>query len=171
MIALIVLLFAAVWLFVAGAVVRVMARFILSGNSATALALVLYPIVLVLPFIDEVIGRRQFQELCEREAKVWIAADAKDVVAARRGEDGFPDRNGFWIPIQEQPINYVNSSTGKSFYTAKAFHTPGGWIMRAGLNLGSSKSCWPPAWSPHEHGIDIDKLLEQGKALGAGQLR
>jgi hypothetical protein len=129
----------------------------------------LYPLVLAIPFADEAIGRWQFNRLCEREAKVWIAPTANQVQAAQRIGPHFVDRDGFLIPVREQPIVYVDAHTGQPFYTVKAFHTPGGAIMRAGLNMGSSSACWPPNWSSRENGIDIDKLLKQGEAFGRKQ--
>lgn len=165
MIGLIVLVLAGTWLFLAGRVARKVAHVLLPGRFAATGTVLLFPCVVGLPFLDEFIGRWQFNALCEREAKVWVAPDAQQVVAARSGDSTSRARTGFIIPISEQPITYFDAVTGKPFYTAKAFHTPGGAIMRAGLNLGSDSSCWPKNWTPRENGLNIDALLQRGKAL------
>lgn len=165
MIGLIVLLLAGTWLFLAGTVAKRVAQFLFPERFAVRATVLLFPLILCLPFLDEIIGRRQFHSLCERDAKVWVAPNAKEVTAARKGDSKTHVRVGFLIPITEQPIVYIDELTGKPFYTAKAFHTPGGAIMRAGLNMGNDSSCWPKNWTARENGIDIDTLLKRGEAL------
>lgn len=161
---LIALALAVGWLFLTSVVARTIAEAVAPERIVRLIAILLYPIILAIPFADEIVGRWQFSSLCEREAKVWVAPTASQVKAAQRVGPDFLNRDGFLIPIQEQPIVYVNVDTGQPFYTVKAFHTPGGMIMRAGLNMGSTRACWPPKWSSRENGIDIDKLLKQGEA-------
>jgi hypothetical protein len=166
---LIVLGLAVGWLFVSGSIAGGIARAVAPEKIGGLVAVLLYPLVLALPFADEAVGRWQFNRLCTREAKVWIAPAADQVKAARRTGPDFVDRQGFFIPVKEQPIVYVDAATGKPLYTVRAFHTPGGIIMRAGLNMGSSSACWPPKWSYRENGIDMDKLLKQGQARAKRQ--
>lgn len=161
---LIVLALAVGWLFLSGVIARVIAGSAAPERFGGLITILLYPLILAIPFADEAIGRWQYSRLCEREAKVWVAPTASQVKAARQVGPHFVDRDEFFIPVREQPIVYVDIDTGKPFYTVKAFHTPGGMIMRAGLNMGSSSACWPPNWSSRENGIDIDKLLKQGEA-------
>ena len=101
---------------------------------------------------------------------MWIAPNAGEVFAAKRGvASGSSDVAGSAIPISEQFIEYVDFSTNKPFYSLKAFHTPGGRIMRAGLNMGVSSSCWPTQYWKVS-GIDIYTLLKRGDALKGNAL-
>src|SRR5262249_6166808 len=117
---------------------------------------------LALPFVDEIIGSWQFHRLCASEAVVWVGlnatkvAEAKDVSASK-------ELSGFLIPIREQVAEYADASTGEPFLRVTAFHTPGGFIMRAGLNMGSSRSCWPERWSEPYRTLRLDELLKRGK--------
>jgi hypothetical protein len=147
MIGLIVIGLAVGWLVLAGVLAGGIAREFAPEKIGGLVAILLFPLIVAVPFIDEIIGRWQFGRLCEREATVWIAPTAIQVRAARRVGPDFVDREGFLIPVREQPIVYVDADTGKPFYTVKAFHTPGGMIMRLGLNMGSSKACWPKNWT------------------------
>lgn len=155
------------WLLLAGAISGRLARVLSRQGSATIVRVLLFFLVLVAPFADELIGSWQFRRLCDGEAKVWISPNAREVVAAHSTGPDFVERQGLVIPVSEQPIVYVDAKTGQPFYTLKAFHTPGGIVMRMGLNLGHSRSCWPKNWTSRENGIDIDNLLKRGNELKA----
>ena len=130
----------------------------ISRKIASAL---LFSLILVAPFADEIVGRIQFENLCNTEAKAWVAPNAKEITSARRGIEKMEPREGLIFPVTEQEFTYVDSKTGATFYSVKAFHTPGGWIMRHGLNLGNSSSCWPERWSSRDFGLDIDSMLKK----------
>jgi hypothetical protein len=49
--------------------------------SAVAMALLLFG-----PFVDEILGMRQFEKLCRERATVWTAASAKSVTRAIKGD-------------------------------------------------------------------------------------
>lgn len=118
--------------------------------------------IAVLPFADEIVGQWQFNRLCESEGKVLVSPNAAQVLAAR-DVSTFTERDGFIFPVRQQWVKYADASTGEVFYSVKAFHTPGGLIMRAGLNMGSSRSCWPERWSSKERGLDLDAMVKRGK--------
>jgi hypothetical protein len=103
--------------------------------------------------------------LCSKEAVVWVSPTVSEVTAAHKVKSDIFTRSKFIIPIREQPVTYLDARTGKEFYTFKAFHTPGGWVMRSGLNLGHSTSCWPEDWISKHNEIDIDAMLEKGKHI------
>lgn len=150
------------WLVLAAFVARAIGRL----TPAPALVgIAVFPAVVVLPFVDELVGRWQFSRLCNAEAKVYVAPNAKEVFAARRDFDRMTGRGGLVIPVTEQAFSYVDTQTGATFYSVKAFHTPGGFVMRAGLNMGGSTSCWPSRWSSAENGFNIDEKLAERHEL------
>jgi hypothetical protein len=170
MIGLFVLILGAGWLILAGVLARGVARLLAAEGLSAVAAFLLYPLIVIVPFADEIIGQWQFRELCEREAKVWIAPHARGVPAARQTGPEFVKREGLAIPVQEQPIVYVDAESGEPFYTAKAFHTVGGFVMRLGLNMGgTTASCWPEKWTSRENNIDIDGMLKRGEAIVGAQ--
>ena len=162
MIGLIVLAIAAAWLFVAAKIARTIALTVKQPIISFALGVAVFLVAALAPFFDEIIGRREFQHLCASEAKVWVSPNASKVVAAK-DVGSFSSREGFFFPIQEQSVKYTDAETGEVFYSFKAFHTPGGLLMRAGLGLGNSTSCWPEKWTSKDVGLDIDELLKRGK--------
>jgi hypothetical protein len=162
MIGLIVLALAAAWLFVSTRIARAVALKIKQPIPSFVLGVAVFLLAALAPFLDEIIGRMQFRHLCASEAKVWVSPTASKVVAAK-GVGSFSSREGFIFPIREQWEKYKDAETGEVFYSVRAFHTSGGLLMRAGLGLGNSTSCWPEKWSSREVGLNIDELLERGK--------
>lgn len=159
---LIVLFVAAVWIAIAVFVARAAAN----RCRAPALGFVVFVsaflAIAVLPFADELVGRWQFKQLCDQEAKVWVAPNATAVQAAKKASL-MKDVPGRIFPISAQVSEYVDATTGEPFLRITAFHTSGGLVMRAGLNMGSSSSCWPPRWEESHKTLQIDELLERGE--------
>lgn len=164
MIGLIVLLLVGVWLFAsmkfagltAAGPKRPLVRALVAVLSFAAFA--------AFPFLDEIVGRWQFAHLCKAEAVVWIGPNAGAVVAVKDVGD-VSDRAGLLFPVRQQSVKYADLSNGQVVYSATAFHTPGGALMRAGLGLGNSTSCWPEKWSEKMRGIDLDAKVKMGKQM------
>ncbi len=161
MIGLTVLLIAGFWFWLARKISNSLLTKSENKTSHKIVSILLYSLVLVTPFADEIVGRIQFEHLCNTEAKAWVAPNAKEITSARRGIRKMEPRDGLIFPVTEQEFTYVDSKTGATFYSVKAFHTPGGWIMRHGLNLGNSSSCWPERWMSRDLGLDIDAMLSK----------
>ncbi len=162
MVGLLVLGIAAVWLFVAAWIARRASNWFPLRTASGVVGSIAFVCAAALHFADEVIGRWQFQRLCASEAVVWVHPNAAKVIAARDASRS-QDLVGFVFPIQEQVSEYVDSVTGEPFLRVKAFHTPGGFIMRAGLNMGSSTACWPERWTEPYRTLRLDELLKRGK--------
>ena len=162
MIGLIVLFLAIVWLFVSVKFASFLASKFEQPLVSGLVAVLGFIAFVVLPFADELLGRWQFARLCTSEATVWVSPTASTVTAAK-DVGSFTERTGLIFPVQQQSVRYADVSNGEVFYSVTAFHTPGGVLMRAGLGLGNSTSCWPTEWTSRDVGIDIDQLLKRGK--------
>lgn len=124
-----------------------------SGVTATALAA-----LIVGPFVDEIVGMRQFERLCRERATVWTSADASSVTRAIKGRTRFERLPGYWITIHSQQIEYLNAGSGKPFLKYEILHTKGGRIAGIAL-LGGEHSCSPPAPNAMNE-LNIDKLVK-----------
>ncbi len=164
MIGLIVLAIGGAWLLISMASARFLASKFKPPLVAALVAVLSFVAIATLPFADEIVGRRQFANLCKKEAVVWMAPNSATVTAAKN-VGGFSERAGLVFPVQQQSIRYTNLSNGEVFYSVTAFHTPGGVLMRAGLGLGHSRSCWPERWGGRALGIDIDAMVKRGEQL------
>ena len=120
----------------------------------------LFPLVAVFPVADDLIGRWQFDRLCEREAVVTLSPDWEKVKRARNREIPTVNIDGYFIPIRSQRMEYFDVETGKTFYTRQAFHMYGGFLMgRFGQNI----SCWPKEVNSTSKKINLDRLLNKGE--------
>jgi hypothetical protein len=163
MIGLIVIALAAGWLYVSAKLAVFVVRMSKVSSTLRPVAIaVAFGLFAMFPFLDELVGRWQFHHLCSSEAVVWVSPNAGKVVAAK-SVGSTSRRSGFLIPVQEQAVRYADATTGEVFYTVKAFHTPGGTVMRAGLGLGNLTSCWPEKWGSKNFGLNIDELLKRGE--------
>jgi hypothetical protein len=126
-------------------------------------SVMLFPLVLTAPIADELIGRWQFNRLCEREAVVTLSPDWEKVKRARRVSLPRSEVAGALIRIYSQGGEYVDVDTGKTFMTYPYFYTYGGLLFgRLGLGLGGSTSCLPKNAQAIEKMINFYELLKQG---------
>lgn len=124
-------------------------------------SLFLFPILVVAPIVDELVGMRQFEQLCKERAVVHVSPDADQVKRAKRGDSRYVELPGYWINITSQPVAYIDIDTEKAFLSYEIFHTKGGRIASIAL-LGGEHSCNPKDRSETKR-LDIDRLLKQGK--------
>ena len=87
--------------------------------------------LLPLPLTDEIIGRQQFEKLCQENSTIQVdrvTAVGKTVYLA-----DLPDIQikGTWVPIRLQPWRFVDVATGASVVSYNEFHPSGGWFFRA----------------------------------------
>ena len=124
------------------------------------------PLAFIAPIADELIGRWQFNRLCEKEAVVWLNPNWANVKAVRAVSPRLhsPAR-GTAIPIDIQRIAYIDSDTGQPFMTYNAVHTKGGLLLGTlGLGLGGTTTCWPKDESEIRKKIDMKNLLGKEKS-------
>lgn len=121
--------------------------------------------LLVLPVSDEIIGRWQFNRLCEREAMVLLSPDWQKVKRAARAQDQREPVPRTVIPITRVIYEKIDIDTGHVFLRDTRFVTDGGFLMgRFGLGLGVGSTCRPPNAIEISKQIQLDKLLKNGAA-------
>lgn len=132
-------------------------------KHSAVISVLLFPVLLAAPVADEIVGRWQFNRLCEREAVVTLSPDWERVKRALDNDDPIIGVDGYAIPIRVQRVEFVDADTGEPFLTYKGFHTYGGFLFgRLGLGLGQSTSCWPKDKTQILNKLGIDQLLKQG---------
>jgi hypothetical protein len=153
-----------VWITVAVMLSKRIPRWAGFTKHATVVSVLVFPVVLVAPIADDLIGRWQFYRLCDREAVVTLSPDWEKVRRARRVSPPRSEVAGTLIRIYSGRSEYVDIDTGKTFMTHQAFHTYGGFLFdRLGLGLGGSTSCLPKNAQVLEKKINFYELLEQGE--------
>lgn len=96
-------------------------------------------VLLSFPFVDELIGKYQFEALCKangiESADVSKASGRK--VRVEYGGRTFI--HGTILPIKESDVLFRDADTGEILIRHKNYYASGGWLMRyTWLNLGSN---------------------------------
>lgn len=152
------------WLIVAIQLSIKIPRWLKVTKHSAVVSVLLFPVVLVAPVADEIIGRWQFNRLCEREAVVTLSPDWEKVKRAQDKKTPTIPIDGYLIPIRMQQGEYDDMDTGRPFLSFKAFHTYGGLLVgRLGLGLGQASSCWPKDLTKIMNEINSDLLIKNGK--------
>jgi hypothetical protein len=90
----------------------------------TAGALVL---LLVGPFLDEIIGMRQFNSLCNAaRGGIVVSDNALKVMRARRNESSKTILSGYIINIEKYDVQFSDTDTGNVFLRHLDYSTKGG---------------------------------------------
>ena len=138
------------WFFAVLAATRWVTRHFNSQAMKVLSSLVLFPLLLVAPVTDELIGKQQFESLCKKYAVQKI-----DVQHARnaRVESVGGDRDWYaaWtaVRIRIQPWIYQDTKTQRVVASYHTLHAEGGWLIRilgiseANSPLLFSRSCAP----------------------------
>ena len=93
----------------------------------------LLALLLVGPFVDEIVGMRQFRALCEERTAPRIAPGAQAVDRTKVSDFDFHRVRGLFIEVQVSTLSYSDVATGRKFLEYDYFKTKGGRI--AGLAL------------------------------------
>ena len=135
--------------------VRKLARFIarLAGFDESAVKVwVLFVALLLLPFVDEIVGRAQFNYECKKVQGYKVSDTIKDAKTLRYDYAPPPAEHlRTFIPIRKGISRVIDVANGGVVLQYQNLDTPGGWVMRAGLSLGGSFSC---------NSVHIPKVLE-----------
>lgn len=95
-------------------------------------------LLLAAPFVDEVIGKYQFEALCKANG-----IESADVSKARgkRVKVNYGDRHpvsGTIMPIMETNVLFLDADSDEVFIHHKNYYAMGGWLMRyTPLSMGS----------------------------------
>jgi len=151
----------AIWLLICGAFAAKIPQWLGAKRRTWLWSLLLFPILVIAPIVDELVGMRQFEQLCKERAVVHVSPDADQVKRAKRGDSSYVALPGYWINITSQPVAYVDVDSEKVFLSYEILHTKGGRIAGIAL-LGGEHSCAPKDRSETKR-LDIDRLLKQGE--------
>jgi hypothetical protein len=95
----------------------------------------------ILPFVDEIVGRLQFQHECRKVQGYHVYDSIEHATLAKYGDARLYEQLATFIPIKKATGQVVNAIDGTVLLSYETLSTPGGWVMRMGLNLGNSSYC------------------------------
>ena len=129
-----------------------------------AISVSVFPVLFLTPFADEMIGRWQFNRLCEREAVVTLSPDWEKVKRAIQKPDFRREVHGYLIPLHAWSGDIIDADTRQVFMTSQSLFTDGGFLRRHlyGSN-GQATSCHPRGMQAIQKQVNLFELLKQGK--------
>jgi hypothetical protein len=128
------------------------------------ISVLLIPVIAAAPFVDEVLGMRQFKQLCKERDVVHLSPNASQVKRATGVYGPYVELPGYWITIRAWRVAYIDIDSAKTFYSYERLYTKGGRIAGA-LLMGGEHSCEPRESQEIVRRLHINKLLDEGRKL------
>ncbi|MBI1890371.1 MAG: hypothetical protein HYS18_06990 [Burkholderiales bacterium] len=137
----ILLLFVAgIWLGIVIFLTKAIAKKLPEKWWKVPLSILLFLALLPLPLMDEIVGGRQFANLCKENATIQV--DREKARGRTVYLNSLPQLvvRGTWIPVKEQLWQFVDATTKEPILSYKSFHASGGMLIRM---LGISEGGMP----------------------------
>jgi hypothetical protein len=110
----------------------------------------LVPVLLIGPFVDHIVGMRQFEKLCEEKTAITVSPNAGSIKQARDISSEKRILPGYWINIWAGTRTFFDIDSGEEFLSYPVYRTRGGRV--AGLALmGGWHSCSAESPSNKNH--------------------
>lgn len=121
---------AAVWFFFVWRLTVLLTKKMPSGVMTTIAEYLLFAVLLVLPLADEIVGGRQFAQLCKENSKIQV--DRVNAAGKTVYLSDLPDIQikGTWVPIRLQLWRFVDTRTGEPVVSYNILYATGGRLVR-----------------------------------------
>lgn len=116
-------------------------------------------VLLVGPFVDHIVGMRQFEKLCAEDGRLEISPAAAMTKRARELDAQSEALKGYAIPIDRQVRRIIDMDTSEQIAQYKHFSTPGGRI--GGLSMLGGRDTCSAAQHGHVDAMAFDALSAQ----------
>jgi hypothetical protein len=121
---------AAGWVVLAALLSRWLASSIKFTAARWTVALVVFAVLLPLPLVDEIVGKRQFERLCKENAEIKVdraTAVGRTVYLDVRPQFDVP---GTWVRVAMQPMHFVDVATRETVVSYNELRASGGMLVR-----------------------------------------
>jgi hypothetical protein len=127
---LILLFIIALWVFLVTKLTKFLSKWIPVSKFSPALKVLLFILLLVMPFMDEIIGGFQFRALCKAEA---VATYDEAKVRGKTVHLKTLDRvnlTGTVLPMYKRTLKYIDVTSQEELLSYVDIHADGGWLSR-----------------------------------------
>lgn len=130
MIGLIVLFIIALWVMAVTKLTKFLNRWIPVNKFSPVLKVLLFMLLLVMPFMDEIIGGFQFRALCKTEAvATYDEAKVRGKTVHNKSAIDKSYENTI-LPTYKTTVEFVDHSTNEGLISYTRLHSDGGWLSR-----------------------------------------
>lgn len=125
------------------------------------IGMVLFALLLPMVLIDEMVGKLQFEKLCQENSTIYIAPDAKGrtVYLANIPEEYV---GGTWVRIWEQKWRYIDATTGETIVSYNTLAAGGGWFVRTFYYEHEGPFLFRGAYSPPNRPVNVEMFQKLG---------
>lgn len=152
---------AAIWLAVVIWLSKFLTRKLPIATWRIPVAMVIFAVLLPLPLIDEIVGGRQFEQLCKDNSTIQVDR------AMARGKtvyfDPQPDVEikETWVRVVLQPRRFVDATTGETVVSFNDLIAVGGrFIQMLGISEGGMPLTFK-GWCQPGDQYALEKLLKE----------
>ena len=150
-----------IWLIVAIFFSKKIPQWLGLVKNKVVMSVVLFPLIVVTPIADDLIGMWQFRQLCKKDAVITLSPDWESVRKAIRIDLPRIESKNTMIRIYGHAVQYKDVETGRIFLTSQWFATSGGFLRRHS-GLVNPEQCLPKNKTEIYKTVDIDRLIKNG---------
>lgn len=159
---------AAIWLALVIWLSKFVARKLPMATWRIPVAAAIFAVLLPLPLVDEIVGGRQFAQLCKENSTIHVdrvTAVGKTVYLAQAPD---VEIKGTWVRVVLQPRRFVEATTGETVVSFNDLIAVGGRFIRV---LGISEGGMPLTFRGWCHPGDQYALEQLFKELKISVVR
>lgn len=120
-------------------------------------------LLLPMPLIDEIVGKREFERLCQENSTIKVDRETASGKTVYLADLPATQINGTWVPIRLQPWRYVDAATGEVIVSFNILQAKGGRFIRIlGISEGNTPLTFDGYCAPGDsraHAIALFKEL------------
>jgi len=116
-------------------------------------AALMFAAILLMPVVDELGGRRQFDALCTANASIQVDPATARGRTVYDAHAEFVEVDGTWVDVLALPVRFVDARTGQTVVSFREFRARGGWLAQAvGFPEGRTPLTFEGTCSPAARG-------------------
>lgn len=102
---------------------------------------IVFVILMIGPFVDHIVGMRQFEKLCIEQTNVKISPNASNTKRGKQASPKTEQLKGYVIPIQRSTAAIVDIDSGEVIASYNHFSTKGGVVGGPLTAFGGEHVC------------------------------
>lgn len=123
-------------------------------------ALLIFAVLLPLPLIDEIVGARQFEQLCKENSEIQVDKLAAQGQTIYFNPQPHVEIKGTWLKVVSQPHQFIDGRTGKQVVNYNTLLATGGKLIKVlGISEGGMPLTFYGSCAPTENIKNLFKTL------------
>ena len=157
------LFLAALWIAAAYRIARIATRILPASGWRALVGVLLFLVLLPLPLADEIVGKVQFERLCEEDATIHVDRAKAAGRTVYLADLPSTEASGTWLSIVVLPWRFLDAKTNEVVVSYNILRAGGGLFIRTlGITEGGGPLTFRGYCQP-KNLVSPDKLLDELK--------